>query len=152
MTDRTPLDTPPIERANSFIGGAFRNRRYTRLSSSIVLSMLFLAVFVTPAVMAASTTKNGGTTATAGVVMLAVIGGLNAFFYPLVREVYFRMTQPMREGVGLLFLGGVLILILWGVKIFVALLLWTFAFLLGIPAFLYLAVTEANGRGWRLVG
>lgn len=152
MTDHAHFDTPPIERASSFVGGAFRNRRYTRLSSSIVLSILFLAVFVAPAIVAASTTTNGPTSATAGLAALAFIGGLNAFFYPLVREVYFRMTQPMREGVGLLFLGGVLILILWGVKIFVALLLWTFAFLLGIPAFLYLALTEANGRGWRLVG
>lgn len=152
MTEPLNLDTPPIERARSFVGGAFRNRRYTRLSSSIVLSILFLAVFVTPAIVAASTTPNGPMSATAGLVTLAVIGGLNAFFYPLVREVYFRMTQPMREGVGFLLLGGVLVLILWGVKIFVAMLLWTFAFLLGIPAFLYLALTEANGRGWRLVG
>lgn len=131
----------------AFIGGAWMNRRYTRLSSSLILGVLVAVGFL---VLVWPKTDPAGWQ-TAAMIQLSVWAALNAVLYPLARELYFRLTQPLREGAGLMLVGGILLIIVWIAKLTIFLLLWMLAVPIGVIAFIYLAITDAAGKGWRWV-
>ncbi len=128
-----------------FILGAWMNRRYTRLPSSIVLGLVPGLLLIYTATRAAS---DGDWFA---FVVFLVLVLLQALMYPLARESYYRVTQPMREGIGGWFLPFPFALIVLVVKVTVYVYLWVLAIPIGIAGFCYLALTERAGKGWRLV-
>ncbi|QZQ53788.1 hypothetical protein KZI27_00930 (plasmid) [Curtobacterium sp. TC1] len=128
-----------------FVLGAWINRRYTRLPSSIVLGLLPGIFFIYLATRAAASADWFAFTAAIVFVMV------QALAYPLARESYFRVTQPMREGMGGWFLSGPLALLVLLVRFNVYVYLWVLAIPVGIAGFCYLALTERAGNGWRLV-
>lgn len=131
----------------AFIGGAWMNRRYTRLSSSLILGTVTAVGFL---VLVWPKTDPAGWQI-AAMIQLSVWAALNAVLYPLARELYHRLTQPLREGAGLMFVGGILLIIVWFAKLTIFFLLWMLAVPIGVIAFLYLAITDATGKGWRWV-
>ncbi|OII01447.1 hypothetical protein BIU95_07110 [Curtobacterium sp. MCBA15_007] len=127
-----------------FVLGAWINRRYTRLPSSIVLGLLPGIFFIYLATRAAA----GGDWFAFTVAIVFVV--LQALAYPLARESYFRVTQPMREGIGGWILSGPLALFVLLVRFNVYVYLWVLAIPVAIAGFFYLAFTERAGNGWRL--
>ncbi|WP_420367100.1 hypothetical protein [Curtobacterium sp. L1-20] len=128
-----------------FVLGAWINRRYTRLPSSIVLGLLPGIFFIYLATRAAA---GGDWFAFAGAISFVVV---QALAYPLAREGYFRATQPMREGVGGWILPAPIALFVLLLKFNVYVYLWVLSIPIGIAGFCYLALTESAGNGWRLV-
>lgn len=127
-----------------FVLGAWINRRYTRLPSSIVLGLLPGIFFLYLATRAA---VGGDWIAFAGAIVFVVV---QALAYPLARESYFRVTQPMREGIGGWIMSGPLALFVLLVRFNVYVYLWVLAIPVAIAGFCYLALTERAGNGWRL--
>ncbi|UFU15921.1 hypothetical protein LQK89_17275 (plasmid) [Curtobacterium sp. C1] len=127
-----------------FVLGAWINRRYTRLPSSIVLGLLPGVIFIFTGVRAFL--EGDWIAGTAAIVFVV----LQALAYPLARESYFRVTQPMRAGMGGWILPGPLALLVLLVRFNVYIYLWVLAIPVGIAGFCYLALTERAGNGWRL--
>lgn len=125
-----------------FIVGAWANRRHTRLISSFILAVLPLAAYYF--VEGSSRISND----------LTVVGILTSIaivaFYPLAREVFYRLTQPMAEAfAGFFVIGWLLVLIVFVFRILMYLLIWVASIPLGLLGFFYLAIAEARGDGFR---
>lgn len=72
-------------------------------------------------------------------------------FYPLGREIYFRMTRPLAEGLsGVGVIGIFLVVMVILIRIWLYLVVWLVSIPLGIIGLFYLAFTEASGKGYRL--
>ncbi|MBF4623166.1 hypothetical protein [Clavibacter sp. VKM Ac-2872] len=128
----------------SFVLGAWLNRRYTRLPSSMVLGGIpGVAIIVMEA--SSSTTK-----APSHFVLLSMVMLVQTITYPLAREAWFRLTQPMREGLGSWTIPLLLVPVVFALRFYVYVVIWAFAVPLGVAGFVYLAVGERAGRGWRL--
>lgn len=127
-----------------FVLGAWRNRRYTRLPSSLILGALPGALFLT---LVASSSP--GTDLLAFLFIVPFLA-LQAVAYPLARETWFRVTQPLREGIGEWTLPLPVALIFFGVRFQVYLVVWSLAIPMGAIGFAHLARGERAGRGWRL--
>ncbi|MBM6590237.1 hypothetical protein [Brevibacterium sp. RIT 803] len=140
----------------SFIGGAWLNRKYTRLVSSLILAVIPLVVFYS---IVDFEDWSAGFDPAAGfnrlvddLNLVGVLTGISLFvFYPLAREIYFRTTQPMAEALaGLRVIGLPLVILVYLVKIWLYLIVWLVSIPLGILGFFYLAITEASGNGYRM--
>ena len=71
--------------------------------------------------------------------------------YPLAREIYFRMTRPLAEGLsGVGVIGMFLVFLVIIIRIWLYMVVWVVSIPLGILGFFYLAITEATGKGYRL--
>lgn len=141
MTSMTiPRERTPLA---AFVAGFWLNRRYTRLSSSIILG-----VTVSGTLLAVLWTQLPEHPLAAPSVITMLIS--NAIFYPAAREGYYRVTQPMREGLQGIFLIGIFALIGLLARLIIFVLLWQFAVPLGILSGSALGIAEARGRGWRL--
>lgn len=135
----------PSERSmlGAFLTGVWLNRRYTRLSSSIILGLMVSAVFLAMIWIQLPLYPR----AAPGLLAMLVA---NTLFYPAAREGYYRATQPVREGLGGIFLIGLLAIIGFIVRLMIFLLLWFFAVPLGVLSSLYLGIAEVRGYGWRI--
>jgi hypothetical protein len=127
-----------------FVLGAWINRRYTRLPSSIALGLLPGTFFISLAIRAAA---DGDWFAFAGAIGFVMV---QALAYPIARESYFRVTQPMREGMGGWILPAPIALFVLLVRFNVYVYLWVLAIPVAIAGFFYLAFAERAGNGWRL--
>lgn len=151
MTDYAAGAVPRRRRGFwSVLGGTWLNRKYTNLGSSIILgaapTITFLLILYGPWMQEPVASVHPLST-----VVIVGMFVANAVFYPFNREVYYRMTAPIRAGIGDLFVGGILLLIVWAVRVAIYVYLWVFSSTIGVLAFLYLLITEATGRGYRIV-
>lgn len=127
-----------------FITGAWRNTRFTHPTSSVLLGLvpvLIVGFGAFPQLLL------GGNLASIGVA--AILLSLQVLAYPLARETYFRLTEPIRRGLGPLILIGPLFFVYWGFRLGIYIGLTIVAIPLGAVGFFYLATTEHTGRGWR---
>lgn len=125
-----------------FIVGAWANRRHTRLISSLILAVLPLAAYY---FVEGSSRVSNDLTAIGIITSVAIV-----VFYPLAREVFYRMTQPIAEGfAGFFVIGWLLVLVVFVVRILMYLLIWVASIPLGLLGFFYLAIAEARGDGYR---
>ncbi|WP_156762013.1 hypothetical protein [Microbacterium karelineae] len=134
-----------------FIGGAYANRRYTRLTSSIILGA---AVTVAMIVVFLTTTPPSKWGASDGIGMTIILGWTiaNAVLFPLAREQYYRATQPIRDGLSGIFMWGILAIVYLVARLAIFVYLWGFAWIIGLVGLCYLGTQDANGRGWRIDG
>lgn len=148
--------TTRLARIPSFIGGAWLNRKYTRLTSSLILAVIPIVVFYS---IVDFEDWSAGFDPAAGfnrlvddLTLVGILVGIALFvFYPLAREIYFRTTQPMAEALaGLRVIGWPLVILVFCVKIWLYLIVWLVSIPLGILGFLYHAITEASGNGYRM--
>lgn len=125
-----------------FIIGAWANNKCTRPVSSFILALAFWGLFL-------SFNYSMDNPADLSIWIWA---GANVLLFPLARETYFRVTGPIREGLSGIILWGPLFLIALALRIFVFVLLNFVAVPLGILGFFYLAIQEARGTGYRIIG
>lgn len=124
--------------------GAWANRKYTELPSSFILGLIpSLAI---GGVLLTVAAQGGDWLA---VVLFSVFLLFQALFYPLARETYYRLTQPLRRGLGIWIIPLPIVVIGWILKLYIYVILWVLALPIGIAGFCYLAITERNGKGWR---
>lgn len=60
--------------------------------------------------------------------------------YPLARELYFCLTEPIRRGVGEMYIGGLLLLIVFIFRLWIYCIISVFAIPLGLIGFAYLGL------------
>lgn len=137
-----PQMTSRLASTFHFIVGAWANRRHTRLISSFILAVLPLAAYYF---------VEGSSRFSADLTVIGVLTGIAIVaFYPLAREVFYRLTQPVAEAVaGFFVIGSLLVLIVFITRVLTYLLIWVVAIPLGFLGFFYLAITEARGDGFR---
>lgn len=131
----------------SFLVGSWLNRKYTRLSSSILLGAAISTIFIA-LIWPVLTVQSGDKGEPMGVVVLLV---LNALFFPAAREGFVRVTMPVREGLSGITVLGLLALIALVLRLFSVVLIWLFAIPLGVLSSLWLGIAEASGHGWRRI-
>ncbi|GAA1849020.1 hypothetical protein GCM10009813_08420 [Brevibacterium marinum] len=138
-----------------FIVGAWLNRKYTRLASSLILAVIPIVGFYS---IVDFEDWSAGFNPAAGfnrfvddLNLVGILVGIALFvLYPLPREIYFRTTQPMAEALaGLGVIGLPLVILVFCVKIWLYLIVWVASIPLGLLGFFYLAITEASGNGFR---
>ncbi|RZU62851.1 hypothetical protein [Zhihengliuella halotolerans] len=129
-----------------FVIGAWANRRYTRLTSSLVLGTFFAALIAWPVRGGLDASDDPGL---ASGVWIG-LGVLNVLFAPVARELYFRATQPIREGLSGIVVSGPLFIVTLACRIGAWVLLNLFAIPLGLVGVLYLESQDRAGRGWRI--
>jgi len=129
-----------------FVIGAWANRRYTRLTSSLVLAAVFAALIAWPIRGGLDAYDNPGL---ARGIWIA-LGVLNVLFAPLVRELYFRATQPIREGLSGIVVWGPLLIVTLACRLGAWALLNLSAIPFGLVGFLYLGSQDRAGHGWRI--
>lgn len=62
------------------------------------------------------------------------------------------MTRPLAEGLsGIGVIGIVLVVLVIFIRIWLNLVVWLVSIPLGIVGFFYIAITEAAGKGYRLI-
>ena len=127
-----------------FVLGAWRNRRYTRLPSSLILGALPGAAIIFMEATSSSAKPP------LHFVLLTMASIVQTIAYPLARETWFRVMQPLREGMGTWIVPLLLVLLFWIIRFYVYVLVWALAIPLGAAGFVYLAMGERAGRGWRL--
>ncbi|SDR75681.1 hypothetical protein SAMN04489751_0344 [Brevibacterium sandarakinum] len=140
--DDGPELTSRLTSTFHFITGAWANRRHTRLISSLILAVLPLGAYYF---------VEGSSRLSADLTVIGILTSISILaFYPLAREVFYRMTQPIAEAfTGFFVIGWLLVLIVFVVRILMYLLIWVTSIPLGILGFFYLAITEARGDGFR---
>lgn len=124
-----------------YVIGAWANNKCTRLVSSFILTLVFWGIFLSfnysldnPADLS-----------------IWIWAAANVLLFPLARETYFRVTQPIREGLSGIILWGPLFLLALALRIGIFVLLNFVSIPLGLAGFFYLATQEANGNGYRIV-
>ena len=75
---------------------------------------------------------------------------LNFVLYPFSREIYFRLTQPIRVAIGGIIVWGWVVFLLWFVRLAIFAYIWLLAIPVGLVGLVYLATQEAWGKGWRI--
>lgn len=69
----------------------------------------------------------------------------HVLLYPLARELYFCLTEPIRRGVGEMYIGGILLLIVFIFRLWIYLIVSAFAIPLGLIGFAYLGLRARHG-------
>lgn len=145
------------ERAPSFVAGAWLNRKWTRSSSSILLGLIPTALLVLsggqlpvigPALVDAGVLTPESAPVVAGVT--AAIALLNLLLFPFAREMYYRTTAPMRDGLAGMMVFGWLFLVVIICKIAMFLAIWAVSIPAGLVSLLTLGEEDRRGRGWRI--
>ncbi|MEQ4568490.1 hypothetical protein [Paenarthrobacter sp. CAP02] len=116
-----------------FIVGAWADMRYTVLLSSFVLALplpILLGI--------ANFTKVNWDAA--ALIWFALYAIAHVLLYPLARELYFCLTEPIRRGVGQLYIGGLLLVVTFILKIWIYLIISVLAIPLGLIGFAYLGL------------
>lgn len=121
-----------------FAVGAWASMRYTVLLSSFMLA-LPLPIMVG---IANFTKVNWDMAALAWFALYAVA---HVLLYPLARELYFCLTEPIRRGVGQLYIGGLLLLVVFIFRIWIYLIVSVIAIPLGLIGFVYLSLRARHG-------
>lgn len=117
---------------------AWTNMRYTALLSSFLLA-LPLPILVA---ISNSSSANWSVDVIAWFVLYAVA---HILLYPLARELYFCLTEPIRRGVGQMYFWGPLIIIVFAFKIWIYLIISILAIPLGLLGFAYLGLRARGG-------
>lgn len=140
--DQGPEMTRRLTSTFHFIVGAWANRRHTRLVSSLILAVLPLAAYFC---------VEGSTRVFADLTVVGILTSIAIVaLYPLAREAFYRLTQPIAEALaGFFVIGWILVLIVFITRLLMYLLVWVIAIPLGFLSFFYLAITEARGNGFR---
>jgi len=125
-----------------FFRGVWLNRRFTGLLPSILLGVPFSALMLWTGWLTARN-RLGDLLFTAAYALGCVV------LYPVAREGYYRVTQPLRDGLGEIWLGGPLVLVAYLVRLLIYLLLVGFAVPVGLVSGIYLGLAEVSGHGWR---
>ena len=134
--------------ARSFFVGWWRNRRYTRTISSLIIgAVLSIALFKMQ--FEQSFLMHDPGYAVYGIVIPVVLI-LNVLFFPAAREGYYRIMRPVHEGLSGFWVGGILLVIVLAVRTIFLVALWAFAIPLGLLAGIYLGASEVRGNGWRV--
>lgn len=156
--DEDQETTSPLTSILRFIVGAWLNLRYTRLISSLILAVLPIVVYYSFNDFFGDWTAGfdpvaGFNRLTADLNLVGMLTGIALLvFYPLAREIYFRTTRPLAEALtGLSVIGFLLVFLVFIIRIWLFMVVWVFSVPLGIVGFFYLAITEASGRGYRLI-
>lgn len=138
----SPQMTNRLTSTFHFIAGAWANRRHTRLISSLILAVLPLAAYYL---------IEGASGVSADLTIIGVLTSIAIVaFFPLAREVFYRLTQPIAEALaGFFVIGSILVLIVFITRLLTYLLIWVVSIPLGFLGFFYLAITEARGDGFR---
>lgn len=124
-----------------FILGAWANTKYTRPTSSFILTLVFWG-----GLLAFNYAMENPAD-----LSIWIWAGINALLFPIARETYFRLTGPIRDGLAGIVLWGPLFLIALVLRLTVFVLLNFFAIPLGILGFIYLAIQESKGQGYRVI-
>ncbi|MGO2520933.1 MAG: hypothetical protein ACTH8F_12480 [Microbacterium sp.] len=158
MSNTTAYETDAREeRPPSFVEGAWRNRRWTRSSSSILLGLIPTMLLVMsggrlpvigPALAEAGLLAQSTAPIVAGIT--ATIALLNLLLFPFAREAYYRSTVALREGLGGIFVLGWMFLIVVVCRIAMFLVIWAIAIPAGILAMVTLGDEDRRGLGWRI--
>lgn len=142
MSAEGPLRYTP--RVTDWIFVAWRNLDHTSLLSSLVLAVFPLAIVMVLTGTYPTMAKVEEDWAESALLLAIVLAQL--VFYPLARELFKRLTHPVRESlVGLTFF-GYFVLIYYAVRFVIYYVIWVVGIPLGIVAYLYLTF---NGI-WRL--
>lgn len=158
MSNTTAYETDEREeRAPSFVVGAWRNRRWTRSSSSIMLGLIPTALVIMsggqlPVIGPALAETGLLTPATAPVVagITAAIALLNLALFPFTREAYYRSTVALREGLSGVFVLGWMFLIVIVCRIAMLFVIWAVSIPAGILDLITLGDEDRRGLGWRI--
>lgn len=145
------------ERAPSFIGGAWLNRRWTRSSSSVLLGLFPAGLLIMsggklpvvgPALYDAGLLEE----ATEPYVIVAVIilAVANVLLFPFAREMYFRATGPLREGMSGSYAFGLMFLVVTVCRIAMMFAIWCLSIPLGLFGMSALGEEDRRGLGWRI--
>lgn len=121
-----------------FVVGAWANMRYTVLLSSFLLALPL------PVLMGIANFTKAGWKADA-LVWFLLYAIAHVLLYPLARELYFGLTEPIRRGVGQMYIWGPLLLIVFAFKIWVYLIVSVLAIPLGLIGFAYLGLRARYG-------
>jgi len=121
------------------------------LSSSILLSGIVWAATMTALLFVALGTagKSDPARLAAALVTSGLFYTLSALFYPAAREGYYRVTRPLRDGIGGFMVGGVFGVIVLALRAVIFCALWVLAIPLGVVASIALGAADVRGRGWR---
>jgi hypothetical protein len=120
-----------------FVLGPWRDLRYTYLLSSLALALPF------PVLTLISTFQIVPTADRAVFVIIWAV--LHMLLYPLARELYFGLTEPIRRGMAGLILWGPLALAIFVLRFMVYCFLSAMAVPIGIVAFIYLSLRARYG-------
>jgi len=133
--------TPPAagrRTGRGFLSRAYANRRYARLSSGLILGLPYVAAaawLCSRAHLLDSWIDRVGL----GAIVLIMLAGYALF--PLVRELYFRMTSGLRDGLAGLTVSGLLVPVVYLIRMTVYVFLLVLAIPLGLIALLYLGLS-----------
>jgi len=145
------------EHAPSFVTAAWLNRRWTRSSSSILLGLIPTVLLVAsggrlpvigPALVEAGLLTSSSAPVVAGVT--AAIALVNLLLFPFAREMYYRTTMPIREGLAGTMVFGWLYLVVVVCKIAMFLVIWAVSIPAGLLGLLTLGEEDRRGQGWRI--
>lgn len=114
------------------------NMRYTVLFSSFVLALPL------PILVAISNSNSVKWSADV-IAWFALYAIAHILLYPLARELYFCLTEPIRRGVGQMYFWGPLIIIVFAFKIWIYLIISIIAIPLGLIGFAYLSLRARGG-------
>ncbi len=128
----------------NFIGRAYLNRRFTRLIPSCVLAALIGGIYLVVAIIHAGS-QPGSATA----VDLVVVA-FEALLFPFAREIYFRLTWPLRSSMPVLIVPLPVLGAFYVGKAVMFVVLVSVTIPLGIVGFIFLGLTEHRGSGYRL--
>lgn len=141
----------------SYIGGAWLNRRWTRSSSSVLLGLLPAGLLIMsggklpvlgPALYDAGLLEEATESYVIGaVIILAVV---NVLLFPFAREMYFRATGSMREGVSGSYAVGWMFLLVTVCRIAMLFAIWCLSIPLGLLGIRVLGEQDRQGLGWRI--
>jgi hypothetical protein len=145
------------ESAPSFLAGAWLNRRWTRSSSSIVLALIPTVLVIVsggrlpvigPALAEAGLMGPSTAPFVFGITVAFTIA--NLVLFPFAREIYFRSTASMREGLDDVAVFGVLFLVVIIGRVVTFAVIWVLSIPMGIVGILTLGAEDRQGAGWRI--
>jgi len=116
-----------------FVVGAWGNMRYTVLVSSFLLGLPL-------PVLVGITTFTNASWKPENVAWFALYAVAHVLLYPLAREMYFRLTEPIRRGIGEIYIGGIFLLVAFIFKLWIYLIISVLAIPLGLIGFAYLGL------------
>lgn len=158
MSNAAAYETDEREsRSPSFVGGAWRNRRWTRSSSSLLLGLIPTALVVISGgqlpVLGPELARAGVLTPTSAPLVAGVtatIALVNLLLFPLAREMYYRSTAPIREGLSGIMVFGWLFLVAVACQIAMFVVIWIVAIPAGLIGLFVLGEEDRRGLGWRM--
>lgn len=145
------LVSPPKRRTFwAVLGGVWLNRKYTSLTSTMLLGAALTVFFCAlPYVIVEDAQFSFVHLFTENRLMVS-FSLLNFVLYPFSREIYFRLTQPIRVAIGGIIVWGWVVFLLWFVRFAIFAYIWLLAIPVGLVGLVYLATQEARGKGWRI--